>query len=68
MEIPRQQRISGLDALGRWQFTHHPAQPGVRLKAVGPSRFDERVDHRARVRTGGCIGEQLSFSFREAIP
>jgi hypothetical protein len=62
MEIPRQQRFDGLDGLGRWQFTHHPAQPGVRLEVVGACRFDERVDHRAGVRTGGCIGEQPSFS------
>src|ERR1700693_91441 len=57
MEIPRQQRFDGLDGLGRWQFTHHPAQPGVRLEPVGASRFDERVDHRTRVCTGWCIAE-----------
>ena len=62
MEIPRQQRISGLDALGRWQFTHHPAQPGVRLKAVDASRLDKRVDHRAGVRARWRVREQPSFS------
>jgi hypothetical protein len=35
MEIPRQQRIDGLDGLGRRQLAQHPAQPGVRLEAVG---------------------------------
>ena len=68
MEIPRQQRFYGLDGLGRWQFTHHPAQPGVRLEAVGASRFDERVDHRAGVRARWRVREQPSFSSNDNAP
>ena len=62
MEIPRQQRIDGLDGLGRRQFTQHPAQPGVRLEAVGTSRLDERVNYCARMSARRGVREQPSFS------
>jgi len=62
MEIPRQQRIDGLNGLGRRQFTQHPAQPGVRLEAVGTSRLDERVNYCARMSARRGVREQPSFS------
>jgi hypothetical protein len=60
MEIPRQQRIDDLNGLGRWQFTHHPAQPGAWREVIGASRLDKRVDHHADVCTRRCVREQPS--------
>jgi hypothetical protein len=68
MEIPRQQRIDGLDGLGRRQFTQHPAQPGVRLEAVGTSRLDERVNYCARMSARRGVCEQPSFSSNYNAP
>jgi hypothetical protein len=68
MEIPRQQRIDGLNGLGRRQFAQHPAQPGVRLEAVGTCRFDERVDHRTRVCARRRVREEPSFSSNHNAP
>jgi len=68
MEFPRQQRVDGLDGLGRGQFAQHPAQPGVRLQAVDACHFDERVDHRTRVCASGCVAENPAVTVREALP
>ena len=57
MEIPRQQRIDGVDGLGRRQFAQYPAQPGVGLEAVGTRRLDDRVDDGTRVSACGRVAE-----------